>query len=192
MKARWMNTKGRKKIIKSIFLGIGAAAILTVATCTCWWYGIFLPHWIQWKTADATFGDVSVALEQRSLSVKNMDTGEVVWETQGDWFVQDMILKDLDRDGEEEMILLVWKHGSYGEHMPFWEKKNDVALKQHIFIYKYDEKRDTKVKPIWMSSQINYEIESLASGDKSFLNVKDRTGNTRAWVWRDFGLKLVN
>ena len=133
-----------------------------------------------------------VTLKNRRLSVRDGATGEkVFWKTQADWFVQDIVIKDIDRDGEEEMILLVWKHGNYGNHMPFWVKKNDKALKQHIFIYKYDEKREKRVRAIWMSSQLEYEITGISSGEESFLDVTDRSGNTRVWMWREFGLKLV-
>ncbi|MCR5500328.1 MAG: hypothetical protein K6F31_08040 [Acetatifactor sp.] len=117
--------------------------------------------------------------------------GAVLWETQADWFVQDMLVKDIDRDGADELILLVWKHGSYGDRMPFWEEKNDKELHQHIFIYKYDPKKENKVRPLWMSSQILYEIESISSGKDSFLDVTDHEGTTRTWIWQDFGLKLV-
>lgn len=102
-----------------------------------------------------------------------------------------MLVKDIDRDGADELILLVWKHGSYGDRMPFWEEKNDKELHQHIFIYKYDPKKENKVRPLWMSSQILYEIESISSGKDSFLDVTDHEGTTRTWIWQDFGLKLV-
>lgn len=122
---------------------------------------------------------------------KSSGVGAVLWETQADWFVQDMLVKDIDRDGADELILLVWKHGSYGDRMPFWEEKNDKELHQHIFIYKYDPKKENKVRPLWMSSQILYEIESISSGKDSFLDVTDHEGTTRTWIWQDFGLKLV-
>lgn len=122
---------------------------------------------------------------------KSGGAGAVLWETQADWFVQDMLVKDIDRDGADELILLVWKHGSYGDRMPFWEEKNDKELHQHIFIYKYDPKKENKVRPLWMSSQILYEIESITSGKDSFLDVTDHEGTTRTWIWQDFGLKLV-
>ncbi|MBQ6094717.1 MAG: hypothetical protein IJL09_04895, partial [Lachnospiraceae bacterium] len=122
---------------------------------------------------------------------KSGGASAVLWETQADWFVQDMLVKDINRDGADELILLVWKHGSYGDSMPFWEEKNDKELHQHIFIYKYDPKKENKVRPLWMSSQILYEIESISSGKDSFLDVTDHEGTTRTWIWQDFGLKLV-
>lgn len=180
-----------KKRIMMIFSVALAVAILAIATVLLWWHGVFLPGWIQWKSETSEFGETFVTLKGRRLTVTDGEGGEVLWQTQADWFVQDMVIKDIDRDGKEEMILLVWKHGSYGEHLPFWEKKNDVALRQHIFIYHQDAGKASKLRALWMSSQILYEITSISSGKDSFLNVTDRTGNTRVWTWRDFGLKLV-
>ena len=187
-----MKNKQVKKIIKILFLSLGVVAIIMVVAAFLWWYGFLLPSWIKWETVEAEFDKAYVTLEGRRITVRDGGKdGKVVWRTQGDWFVQNFIIKDIDQDGSEEMILLVWKHGSYGKHMPFWEKKNDVELRQHIYIYKYDEKRDSKIRAIWMSSQIMYDIVSISSGEKSYLNVSDRTGNTRVWEWRGFGLKLV-
>lgn len=182
----------KKKKIKIILISLGAVAMIAIASYLLWWYGFFLPSWIHWNQYEADFGETQVTLKGRSLTVRDpQQNGKVVWKTKGDWFVQDMVIKDIDRDGEEEMILLVWKHGSYGDHMPFWVKKNDKALKQHIFIYRFEPKRDTKIRAIWMSSQIEYKITDISSGENSFLNITDRSGNTRVWTWRDFGLKLV-
>lgn len=185
-------TNKKKKVIKIILFSLGAMAFMAIASYVLWWYGFFLPRWIQWEKREGTLGEVSVTLKGRKVTVRDpAQGGKTVWETQGDWFVQDLIIKDVDRDGQDEMILLTWKHGSYGDHMPFWVEKNDRDLKQHIFIYKFDEKKDTKIRAIWMSSQITYDITSISSGKGSFLNVTDRTGNTRVWTWQDFGLKLV-
>ena len=182
-----------RKILKIILISIGVVAIGIVATCLLWWYGFFLPRWITWNTDDLAFEEGYVTLKGRGITLREGGKdGSVAWRTQRDWFVQDLVIKDIDRDGKEELILLVWKHGSYGEHMPFWVEKNDTALKQHIFIYQYEPKRESKIRAIWMSSQIEYEITDISSGEGSYLNVTDRSGNTRVWTWREFGLKLVH
>ena len=187
-----MKRKTGKGILKLFLFGAAGVAFLLAAIYLLWWYGCFLPGWIQWNSVEKEFGESFVALKGRRLTVRDGGAGgEVVWKTDGDWFVQDLVIKDIDRDGGEEMILLVWKHGSFGKHMPFWVKKNDKDLRQHIFIYKYDAQRETRIRAIWMSSQITYEITSISSGKDSFLNVSDRSGNTRVWMWQDFGLKLV-
>ena len=209
------NSDKRKKVKKvlAITLGsIGAVAILVVAACLLWWYGFFLPRWIKWEKEEAAFEALNVTLKGRKVKIcegaaaggngdaagkaagaggKSGGAGAVLWETQADWFVQDMLVKDIDRDGADELILLVWKHGSYGDRMPFWEEKNDKELHQHIFIYKYDPKKENQVRPLWMSSQILYEIEYISSGKDSFLDITDHEGTTRTWIWQDFGLKLV-
>jgi len=181
-----------RKILKFILISIGVVAIGIVATYLLWWYGFFLPRWITWNTDGLAFEEGYVTLKGRGITLREGGKdGSVVWRTQRDWFVQDLVIKDVDRDGKEELILLVWKHGSYGEHMPFWVEKNDKALKQHIFIYQYEPKRESKIRAIWMSSQIEYEITDISSGEESYLNVTDRSGNTRIWTWREFGLYLV-
>jgi hypothetical protein len=181
--------KNVKKVLAITLGSIGAVAILVVAACLLWWYGFFLPRWIKWEKEEAAFEALNVTLKGRKVIIRDNNT--VLWETQADWFVQDMLVKDIDRDGADELILLVWKHGSYGDRMPFWEEKNDKELHQHIFIYKYDPKKENKVRPLWMSSQILYEIEYISSGKDSFLDVTDHEGTTRTWIWQDFGLKLV-
>ena len=180
----------RKKIIKSIGMSLGAMAVLAIAIFLIWWYGGFLPGWIRWKEETFSFGETIVTLKNRRLTVRDGE-GALLWKTESDWFVQDLVVMDIDRDGEDEMILLVWKHGSYGDHMPFWVEKNDKALKQHIFIYHQEPKREAKLRPLWMSSQILYEITEISPETDSFLSVTDRTGNTRVWAWEGFGLKLV-
>ena len=78
---------------------------------------------------------------------------------------------DIDRDQQEELVLLIWKHGSYGRHLPVWEKKNDIRLEQHIFIYRLQERNISTdvMRPVWMSSSLGKEIESIARGRKNSL-----------------------
>ena len=52
--------------------------------------------------------------------------------------VQDAFVCDIDRSGDEELILLTWKKGKYGKDMPFWEKEKEKSYSQHIFIYDID------------------------------------------------------
>ena len=34
--------------------------------------------------------------------------------------VQDSLYADIDRDGQDEKIVLLWKKGRFGKHRPFW------------------------------------------------------------------------
>lgn len=167
--------------------------VLIIAIAFLWWYGFFLPSWIKWESMEEPLEDGRYAvLKGRRLIIYEDETcKKKLWVTRADWFVQDMVVKDLDRDGRKDLIILVWKHGSYGNHRPFWVEKNDKDLKQHVFIYAVDSARETGVRPMWMSSQISYEIEGIESGKKDRLEISDRKETIREWIWKDFGLTFA-
>ncbi|MBO4845073.1 MAG: CapA family protein [Lachnospiraceae bacterium] len=169
-----------------------AVIVIITAFVLLWWYGAFIPGWVDWKESRTDIGTGYAVVKDRSLTLYEDDKCEkIFWKSPKDLFVQDILIKDIDMDGKEELIMLVWKHGSFGEHMPFWVKKNDKALKQHIFIYRFDENREDRLRPVWMSSQIDYEIASIASGAKERIIVTDLNGVSNQWMWRDFGLKMA-
>ena len=216
MAMKWNSRPGRRAtgipttkppILKWIITG-GIAVIAITAVFTLWWYGAFLPHWISWEKKEFPYEDCKVVLKNRTLWVAEADMGEagdrhkfmkrdqseLLWKTPADWQVQDVLVMDIDRDQQEELVLLVWKHGSYGRHLPIWEEKNDIRLEQHIFIYrlqkntKYEDEEDIRVqdetaeenvrgnndsigvmRPIWMSSSLGTNIRSIARGKKASL-----------------------
>ena len=186
-----MATRVKKKIKEHIAI-IAAVIVIITAFILLWWYCAFLPSWIEWKTVRTDYGEGFIQLKDRHLSIyDNENDDRSVWRSKDDMAIQSVIIKDIDRDGMEELIMLVWKHGSYGEHRPFWVKNNDIALKQHIFIYKYDRSREMRLRPVWMSSQLEYEVLSIASGEADTLIVTDRLNRSRVWRWEGFGLKLL-
>jgi len=181
----------KSKTAKRIVLTIVAVIFIITASFALWWYGAFLPHYANeplrgYFATDYEEGRVSFDKHKVKVSYN----GEIVWKTKADWHVQDLIIKDIDRDGNEELIMLVWKHGSFGERKPQWVKRNDIRLEQHIFIYQWDSNRETKIKPIWMSSSIGKNVYSIANGvaDSIIINEND---TPNSWVWQDFGLKIV-
>ena len=169
------------------------AAVITIITALVllWWNCAFLPAWVKWDSVSTDFGDGYIELRNRKLLIYDENEDEPVWHSPSDMAVQSLLINDIDRDGEEELLLLVWKHGSYGEHKPFWVKSNDIALKQHIFIYKYDKSRDMRLRPVWMSSELGYEVSSVALGQADTVIVTDRNSSSRVWRWEGFGLKLL-
>ena len=113
--------------------------------------------------------------------------------------MQDVLVMDIDRDQQEELVLLIWKHGSYGRHLPVWEKKNDIRLEQHIFIYRLQERNISTdvMRPVWMSSSLGTEIESIARGRKNSLiltryRLRDpKTGGDLQNNGQELGLSLT-
>ena len=181
-----------KKLIKEHIAIIAAVIVIITAFILLWWYCAFLPSWIKWKTFSTDYGEGFIKLDGKHLCIYDRsDDDTAVWRSKDDMAVQSVIIKDIDRDGFEELIMLVWKHGNYGEHRPFWVKNNDIALNQHIFIYKYDKSREMRLRPVWMSSQLEYEVLSIASGEADTLIVTDRQNRSRVWRWEGFGLKLL-
>ena len=118
--------------------------------------------------------------------------GNVLFESDQSWRVDDLLVCDIDHDGEDEMMLLLWKRGKYGEHMPFYEKENDQSFGQHIFIYKKRTENVDKygfMKAVWMSSAIKEEVSSWDFSEKERLTVTIRdSGEVRHFDWKSWGL----
>lgn len=189
-----MSKEERKKLIQKIGIRVMAAIVFIAAIALLWWNGVFLPKEIEWQEKDFSYEKAQIRLQDRQLQAiiedeeKNQQT---VFKSEWDWCVQDALAYDINRDGKDELVMLVWKHGSYGDHLPIWVKYNDIRLEQHIFIYQWDESRDTKLRPIWMSSAVGYQVDSISKGTQGKLVITDSTGESMVWQWQSFGLKLV-
>lgn len=172
----------------------GSIAVIIVITAIflLWWKGIFLPAWISWENRNYVYEDVQAELANRTVTLRMDDpSGTEVWRTPWDWSVQELLCCDVNLDGRDELVLLVWKHGSYGNHLPFWEKKNDFRLKQHIFIYQWEETREKKLRAVWMSSSLDGKIASLEADRQNRLVITDTQNHHTRWQWQGFGLKYA-
>jgi poly-gamma-glutamate capsule biosynthesis protein CapA/YwtB (metallophosphatase superfamily) len=151
------------------------------------------PLWTEWEEDVSDFEDAYVVLKDKKVSLyADTSCTDLRWNSDEDWSVQDMVIKDVDRDGTEELILLVWKHGSYGNSKPFWVKENDNRLGQHIFIFSYDKDEEIRMHSIWMSSEIKFNIISIASGTADQLILNIQGAGPQLWAWRSFGIKYVS
>lgn len=82
----------------------------------------------------------------------------IIWESPFTWGVYDCIWGDANNDGQEELILLLWKTGSYGKDKPFWYHGFDDCWSGHLFVYKLV---NDQMKPLWCSSALPRPIDSL-------------------------------
>ena len=119
-----------KKVIMRLLLFLGIA----VAVCVIFVFvrNNYIPAWIGWNDKEmAVYGDenaspdeggvessdnaskVIVKLGKKKLEVVN-SSGETTFISKKDFKVQDVLVTDIDRDGDKEMIVLLWKHGKYG------------------------------------------------------------------------------
>ncbi|MDD3006139.1 MAG: hypothetical protein PHX30_00955 [Candidatus Pacebacteria bacterium] len=123
---------------------------------------------------------------------------ETIWQSADDWWVEDFAIADSTNDGVADINLSVWKSGSFGKFKPIWVKNNDPSVKNHFFIFNWE---DGKIKPVWQSSNldapncqiliddINDDGENeiiVLEGD--YADVPDCSGKYIAvWKWGEWG-----
>ena len=107
----------------------------------------------------------ALVLEGGSLTVLRRD--EKVWTSDPSWDVQHLLLADLDHDGQQEAVLVLWRpftrepavvYDLFGLPAPWAEG----SLRNHIFLYGW---RDEVWRPLWCSSPLAEPIWEIAAGD---------------------------
>lgn len=158
-----------------------------------WNDGAFLPRWIVWDGGtwrDGT-GEYEISLRGKEARVIRGDS--VIWTSPPGVKVQEVISCDIDRDSEEELILLCWKIGRYGSRKPFWIDEDERRWSQHIFVYEY---REGEIRPKWMSSYIGQDVAHMdvwdggTSGKRLLL--ADLDGAISGWAWDSWGFTRVD
>ncbi len=175
------------KLFKKFMIIIAAVSIAAVLY-GMWRSGCFLPLWAEWNNRvlwDNT-EEYQITLRHRSAAVRYHD--EIIWSSPQEIKVQDILSCDFDGDGEDELLLLCWKRGRYGQHRPFWVEKDEKSWSQHIFVYEYQE---NQIKPKWMSSYIGQEVVSLSVKEEAsspcHLLLTDKADQITSWVWDSWG-----
>jgi len=87
-----------------------------------------------------------------------IEEGRIIWRTEGEWKVDSFTLGDVNNDGKDNLTMALWKKGSFGIHKPFWHEEEDDSYKNHLFVYKYENKA---FKPLWCSSELAKPIVSF-------------------------------
>lgn len=145
-------------------------------------------------------------LEDNVLSVK--EGKFTLWQSPQEWQVESFSLADADNDGTINLVMSLWKKGSFGESKPFWHDGEDVSYKNHLFVYKLE--GDT-FHPVWCSSDLYRPILSfdIKDADEDGLNelvveegqYKKVSGQryttdpnadprTTVWMWDEWGFRL--
>lgn len=131
----------------------------------------------------------------------------VLWESDPTWKVTDLVVADADNDGQEEMLLVLWKVGSFGTSKPMWMKGEDTEYSNHLFMYRLVAGR---MKPVWCSSAIEYPILRLQVEDHDddglqellvtegpaagpFYSIRQLFYKKHTtWQWQEWGFALEN
>ena len=99
-------------------------------------------------------------LKNKQLSVTQ--DGQEIWRSPADWQVTAFVLADATNDGQDDLLLVVWKEGSFGRDKPFWVKEEDTQLSNHLFVLNL---LQGQLKPVWFSSALDRPIQSLTVRD---------------------------
>lgn len=94
------------------------------------------------------------------LTVRERET--VLWQSPTAWRVDSFSLSDADNDGTVNLVLSLWKEGSFGQVKPFWEDGEDRSFKNHLFVYRLS---GSTLRPVWCSSNLDRPIVSFAIRD---------------------------
>ncbi|MFY9118766.1 MAG: hypothetical protein WAO57_00410 [Syntrophomonadaceae bacterium] len=143
-------------------------------------------------------------LANEQVTVEMDDT--TIWQSEPGWKVTDLVLADVDDDGQAEMLLVLWKYGSFGISRPMWMEGEDREYSNHLFVYRLVAGR---MKPVWCSSAIEYPIVHLQVADYDgdgrqellvtegpsaglFYSIRSLFyQNETIWQWQDWGFTLV-
>jgi hypothetical protein len=106
--------------------------------------------------------------------------------------VQDFLFSDIDHDGRQELLVLLWRIGRYGTARPFWVTEEEKTYSQHLFIYYITD--DLKVKEKWCASDVGKDIFRMKTmeRDPSVLVTEDVEGETTLWRWESWGMKAID
>lgn len=99
-------------------------------------------------------------LKDKQLSVTQ--DGQEIWRSPADWQVTAFVLADATNDGLDDLLLVVWKAGSFGRDKPFWVKEEDTRLSNHLFVLNL---RQGLLKQVWFSSALDRPIQRLTVQD---------------------------
>ena len=147
------------------------------------------PGWVEWQNSEVEMDDDQASkwmvLEQKRVRLIDED-GAVLAQTPDSWLVQEMSVADIDGDDKKELVLLVWKRGSFGAKHPFWVRDEDDSWSQHIFVLRPVEVAG-EFDRVWMSSALGNEVAAAEINSDSELVLTDREGNKTCWYWDSWG-----
>lgn len=170
--------------------GLAASALLgsVVLLYLLWAGGFFLPEWVTWKSEKLSdnSGEYEIVLAHKKVQVLYQDN--IFWTSPDEIKVQQVLSCDIDNDSQDELLLLSWKRGRFGNHKPFWVEKDESTWSQHLFVYEY---HPDEIRPKWMSSYIGQDVTAISGNGKSAphsrLLLTDPEGHVSSWFWDSWG-----
>ena len=196
-----MNIKAGRIIAGSL----AAVVLITGVMYLLYSRGDLLPSWIEWESGCGSFAmgseNADIVLENKEVRVsfaeemirseKQTGSEKSLWRSDPGCRVSAYRVGDVDHDGENELVLLFWRRGSFKKHLPFWIEKNDNEWSQHIGVYDWKEDYPYRLDPAWVSSKLGINIKNIELDGDGVVNVVSAEGEKTRWYWRTFGLMLL-
>ena len=124
------------------------------------------------------------------ININSRNDRDVIWTSPSEVKVQKVLSCDIDNDKTDELVLLCWKKGRYGEHKPFWVEKDEDTWSQHLFVYEYN---SDQISPKWMSSYMGQDVADIVSNGKEApharLWFRAPDDQMSSWMWDSWGFK---
>ncbi len=99
-------------------------------------------------------------LNNSVLTVK--EGSKLLWKSPEGYHIDSFALGDVDNDGKVNLVISLWKKGSFGGVQPFWHKGQNNDYKNHLFVYKLE---GETLKSVWCSSNLDKPILSFTIQD---------------------------
>ncbi len=180
------NNKTKKVIVITAAVMILMAVVVFIIISLCGRY-----PGVGWREKDIEQNGRVIRLKNKRVIIEV--NGKTTWMSSKDYKVEDLLMSDIDGDGTEEMTLLLWKKGKYGQSKPLWEKdkEEDKSWSQHIFIYEVNEKDEAVSK--WFASDLGMQVKRMAYTEdkRPVLLIEDINGNNSAWIWASWGMTNI-
>ena len=197
-----IHRSGNKRVIMAL---AAVSAVIFVSGMVWLHFHPGIPDWVMWEEsvfADST-GQYEVSLRGKTIQVKSfVDAGKdmndvndtrVIWTSPDAVRVQKALSCDIDNDGADELVLLCWKKGRYGEHKPFWVDQDEASWSQHLFVYEYQAE---KISPKWMSSYIGQDVADMISNGKQAPHIclwfRSPDDEMSSWKWDSWGFTKLD
>lgn len=177
--------RDRSKLLVRIIMG---AIVLMLMFC------VGKPEERQELQADLNYNGIKEDYSLYQHHVLVCEDGKTIWQSPEAWQVDQIVIGDVTNDGNQELVLLLWKQGSYGPVQPFWVTGDDVAWTNHLFVYALV---GDHLKTVWCSSSLSQTLTGLQiiadSQNGNYLAArKNRFGfnNTIYLKWNDWGFEF--
>lgn len=189
-------SSGRARGLPWGLRAVACVAVVFVAVAVCVTrLELMVPSWVRWRSVelscdlDADGSREELVLAGRRVRV-NDENGQPIYESDGAWRVSETLVADVTRDGRDELVMLLWRRGNYGNARPFWEDGIDLRMTQHVYVMGLV---DGAMRPVWMGHELGAGLKVVrmeATGD-GLLKLVTTDGRTSTWEWDYFGFSLV-